>query len=262
MNVPSILGSFLTVFLAAFSSQAAAQSSELRSAPEYTFKVIHIFPHDPNAFTQGLAYRDGFLYESTGLNGRSSIRKVRLETGEVIQRVDLAPEFFSEGLALFKNEVLQLTWKSQTGFVYGISDFRKLRQFSYSGEGWGLASNGSELLMSDGSSELRVLDPATFAEKRRIKVHDGSLPVTELNELEFVEGEIYANVWQTDRITRIDPRSGRVTGWIELAGILSPMYRRDNNAVLNGIAYDSQHKRLFVTGKLWPSLFEIRVVRK
>ena len=259
MRIGTLVFRFFALLAVTWSSSAFAQQP---ATPEYTFKVIHIFPHDPNAFTQGLAYRDGFLYESTGLTGRSSIRKLRLETGDVIQRIDLAPEFFGEGLALFKNEVLQLTWKSQTGFVYAISDFHKLRQFSYSGEGWGLASDGREVWMSDGSSELRVLDPATLAEKRRLKVRDGSVPVTELNELEFVEGEIYANVWQTDRIARIDRNSGRVTGWIDLAGILSPMYRRDNNAVLNGIAYDSQHKRLFVTGKLWPSLFEIRVVRK
>src|SRR5580658_3711390 len=156
--------------------------------PEYTFKVVRTFPHDSNAFTQGLAYHDGFLYEGTGLQGRSSLRKVRLETGEVVQRVDLAPEFFGEGITLVKNEVVQLTWQSQTGFVYRLSDFHLLRQFSYSGEGWGLANDDHEIFMSDGTPEIRVLDPDTLAEKRRFTVHDGKTQVKELNELEFVDG--------------------------------------------------------------------------
>jgi glutamine cyclotransferase len=232
------------------------------TAPEYTFRIIRSFPHDPQAFTQGLAYRDGFLYEGTGLNGRSSLRKVKLETGEVVQRVDLPPEFFGEGIALLKNRIVQLTWKSERGFVYNLSDFRWLRQFSYSGEGWGATSKGNEIFISDGTAEIRVLDGATFREKRRLKVHDGGVPVVELNELEFVEGEIFANVWQTNRIARISPQSGKVVGWIDLSGLLDPMYRLDPDAVLNGIAYDSVRKRLFVTGKLWPKIFEIQLVRK
>jgi len=230
--------------------------------PEYGFKIVHVFPHDPAAFTQGLAYRDGFLYESTGLKGRSSLRKVRLQTGEVVARVDLSPEFFGEGIALFHKEIVQLTWQSQTGFVYNLSDFRLLRRFSYPGEGWGLAANGREIFMSDGTDEIRVLDGATLHEKRRLKVKDGSAAVTELNELEIVEGEIFANVWQTDRIARILPQTGKVVGWIDLKGLLSPMYQREPNSVLNGIAYDPIGKRLFVTGKLWPSVFEIRLVPK
>jgi len=234
--------------------------------PEYTFEIVHTFPHDPAAFTQGLVYRDGFLYEGTGLNGQSSLRKVRLETGAVLQRVDLAPEFFGEGIALLKNEVVQLTWQSQIGFVYNLSDFRLLRRFSYPGEGWGLTTNGkgtaNELFMSDGTSEIRVLDAGTLAEKRRFKVRDGDTPIDQLNELEFVEGEIFANVWQTNRIARISPQTGKVVGWIDLKGLLSPIYRLEAGAVLNGIAYDSDRKRLFVTGKLWPSIFEIRLLPK
>ena len=230
--------------------------------PVYTFKIVRTFPHDSNAFTQGLAYRDGFLYEGTGLQGRSSLRKVRLETGEVVQRVDLAPEFFGEGIALLKNEVVQVTWQSQTGFVYRLSDFQLLRRFSFRGEGWGLATDGHEIFMSDGTPEIRVLDSGTLAEKRRITVHDGNTRVKELNELEFVEGEIFANVWQTDRIARISPQNGEVIGWIDLKGLLSPVYRLEPGAVLNGIAYDSERKRLFVTGKLWPDIFEIQLVPK
>jgi len=230
--------------------------------PEYTFKVAHVFPHDPAAFTQGLFYHDGFLYEGTGLNGRSSLRKVRLETGEVLAKMDLPQEFFGEGIALLKNEIVQLTWQSQTGFVYNLSNLHQLRRFSYRGEGWGLTSNGADFFMSDGSSEIRVLDGATLREKRLVRVRDGGLPVTQLNELEFVEGEIFANVWQTDRIARISPRTGRVVGWIDLTGLLSSVYKRESGAVLNGIAYDAAKKRLFVTGKLWPSVFEIQLVPK
>lgn len=232
------------------------------STPEYTFKIVHAFPHDPAAYTQGLVYHDGFLYEGTGLYGRSSLRKVRLETGEILQKIDLSPEIFGEGIAIFKNEIMQLTWKSQTGFVYNLSDFHLLRQFSYTGEGWGLATSGNELFMSDGTASIRVLDGNTLREKRRFTVRDGSNPVTELNELEVVRGEIFANVWQTDRIARISPATGKVLGWIDLTGLLGPMYRRETDSVLNGIAYDSQSNRLFVTGKLWPSIFEIEVVKK
>jgi glutaminyl-peptide cyclotransferase len=231
-----------------------------RETPEYTFRIVHTFPHDPAAFTQGLEYRNGFLYESTGLKGHSSLRKVRLETGEVLQRVDLPPEYFGEGITLFKNEIVQLTWQSQIGFVYKLNDFRLLRQFPYSGEGWGLANDGHEIYMSDDTAEIRVLDPATLIEKRRLTVHDGATPVRDLNELEYVEGELYANIWQTTRIARISPQSGRILGWIDLTGLLSPVYQLAEGAVLNGIAYDASHKRLFVTGKLWPSLFEIQLV--
>jgi glutamine cyclotransferase len=255
------------VFLLAAAQSLLGQPSRRLHAtppPEYTFKIVRTFPHDPNAFTQGLAYRGGFLYEGTGIKGRSSLRKVRLETGEVAQRVDLPPEFFGEGITLLKNEVVEITWQSQTGFVYNLSDFRLLRQFSYPGEGWGLTTNGKgdEIFMSDGTSEIRVLDSGTLAEKRRLTVRDGETPIDQLNELEFVDGEIFANVWQTDRIARISPQSGRVVGWIDLKGLLSPIYRLEPGAVLNGIAYDSTRKRLFVTGKLWPSVFEIQLVPK
>src|SRR5271167_2469347 len=205
---------FVLTALAQLLPAQSAEQVHSPSPPEYTFRLVQVFPHDPAAFTQGLAYRDGFLYEGTGLNGRSSLRKVRLETGEVVQRVDLAPEFFGEGIALLNNEVLQLTWQSQTGFVYNLSDFHLLRRFSYSGEGWGLTTNGNsnELYMSDGTAEIRVLDGSSLSEKRRFTVRDGDAPIDQLNELEFVEGEIFANLWQTDRIARISPHSGQVVG--------------------------------------------------
>jgi glutamine cyclotransferase len=230
-----------------------------QSAPEYTFEIVRQLPHDSMAFTQGFTYREGYFYEGTGLNGRSSLRKVRPATGEVVRKVDLPPRYFGEGIALFRNEVIELTWQSQTGFVYNLPDFRRLRSFTYPGEGWGITTDGHVLFMSDGTPELRVLDPDTFAEKRRIRVHDGDTPVSQLNELEFVRGEIYANVWQTNRIARISPETGDVVGWIDLTGLLSPIYHLAPGAVLNGIAYDRQRNRLFVTGKLWPAVFEIRL---
>ena len=253
---------FVLLFLYACLPFARAQNQPSRATPEYTFTILHVFPHDPSAFTQGLAYHDGFLYEGTGLNGQSSLRRVRLETGEVVQHADLDPEFFGEGITIFKDKVIQLTWKQGTGFVYDLDNFHRLREFSYSGEGWGLATNNRELFLSDGTSEIRVLDAETFHEKRRLKVHDGSTPIDQLNQLEFVEGQLFANIWHTNRIARISPLTGNILGWIDLTGLLSPIYRLQPEAVLNGIAYDPIHKRLFVTGKLWPSVFEIKLSPK
>ncbi len=232
------------------------------ATPEYTFTVIHVFPHDTSAYTQGLAFRDGFLYEGTGRNSHSSLRKVRLETGEVLQQINLGSEFFGEGITILKDKVFQLTWQSGVGFVYDVNSFDLLKKFSYSGEGWGLATDGRELFLSDGTSEIRVLDPESLKEKRRLKVHDGSAPIDQLNELEFVEGQIFANVWHANRIARISPQTGEIVGWIDLNGLLSSVYRLEAEAVLNGIAYDSARKRLFVTGKLWPSVFEIKISPK
>ena len=226
--------------------------------PVYTYTVQRTYPHDPSAFTQGLQYLDGVLYEGTGLEGQSSIRKVRLDSGEVLQQRDLPPEHFGEGIVVWQSDLIQLTWRSQLGFVYDRSTFALKRTFSYPGEGWGLTHDGSSLIMSDGTADLRVLDPATFAVRRRIRVTAEGVPVVNLNELEFVEGEIFANLWGSDRIARISPLSGDVTGWIDLSGLLTAAESRTAD-VLNGIAYDAATKRLFVTGKLWPKLFEIRI---
>lgn len=244
-------------------AQQSKPAAKAASKPvEYTYQVVRAYPHDRSAFTQGLEFHDGVLYEGTGLNGRSSLRKVSLETGQVLQQVNLPREYFGEGITLVGKEILQLTWQTHVGFVYSLSGFERLRQFSYTGEGWGLTNDGRDIYMSDGSSEIRVWDLHTLAEKRRIKVHDGTRPVIDLNELEPVEGELYANVWQTDRIARISTRTGDVTGWIDLSGLLSPIYRPAGSDVLNGIAYDARTKRLFVTGKLWPNLFEIKLIEK
>jgi len=231
--------------------------------PEYGYQVVHAYPHDPNAFTQGLEYRAGFLYEGTGLKGHSSLRKVQLETGKVLQKIDLDPEYFGEGITVLNQKIIELTWQSETGFVYDQSSFRKERTFSYLGEGWGLANDGQNIYMSDGSPQIRVWDPVTLKEKRRILVVDRGQPVLNLNELEIVRGELYANIWQKDVIARISPADGRVLGWIDLTGILSAEDRsRQQVDVLNGIAYDVLGNRLFVTGKLWPKLFEIKLVPK
>jgi glutamine cyclotransferase len=257
-----IVAAFLLIAYCPFLGGQSSHQVRANRPHEYTFAIVHAFPHDTSAFTQGLAYCDGFLYEGTGLNGRSSLRKVRLETGKIAQHADLDSEFFGEGITIIQNKVVQLTWRSEVGFVYDLKDFHLLRRFSYPGEGWGLATNGREIFMSDGTSEIRVLDGQTLQEKRRIKVRDGVTPVDRLNELEFVEGQIFANVWRSDRVARISPQTGQIVGWIDLSGLLSPIYRLEPEAVLNGIAYDPRGKRLFVTGKLWPRIFEIRIFPK
>jgi glutaminyl-peptide cyclotransferase len=225
--------------------------------------VKNTYPHDPQAFTQGLSIRDGYLYETTGMNGRSSLRKVELASGKVLQKKDLAPEFFGEGSALVGQDIVGLTWTSHAGFVYDLKTFALKRRFNYAGEGWGLASDAQHLYMSDGSADIRVLDPKTLEEQRRIHVTAEGKPITQLNELEVVDGQLFANVWGTDVIARIDPASGNVVGWIDLTGLLPPEKRGTTSvdAVLNGIAWDSKHKRLYVTGKLWPKLFEIELVK-
>jgi glutamine cyclotransferase len=229
---------------------------------QYTYRVVKTYPHDRNAFTQGLEYRDGVLYEGTGMTGRSWLRKVDLATGRVLQQYDLPQPYFGEGITVVGKQILELTWQAQAGFVYDKSSFRVIRSFNYPGEGWGLTNDGKQIYMSDGSADIRVWDPATLKEVRRFTVKDGAMPVTELNELEWVKGEIYANVWQTDRIARISPTDGKVLGWIDLSGIIPKAERPEPDAVLNGIAYDSAGDRLFVTGKLWPKIFEIKLVPK
>src|SRR5438034_672944 len=229
--------------------------------PIYTYQIVRVYPHDPNAFTQGLQYVDGTLYEGTGLNGRSSIRKVKLETGEVLQKRDITSQYFGEGITVWKNDLIELTWQSHVAFVYDRTTFEPKKQFSYPGGGWGLTHDGTNLIMSDGSDELRVLDPVTFAEKRRIKVTAAGAPIRALNEIEYVKGEIFANIWQTDYVARIAPDTGRVTGYVDLRGLLTPAERAKTD-VLHGLAYDETQDRLFVTGKLWPKLFEIKIVKR
>jgi len=228
--------------------------------PVYTYKVVNAYPHDRNAYTQGLVFENGVFYEGTGLYGRSTLRRVDLKTGDILQLYELPAQFFGEGVTIYENKIIQLTWQSNIGFVYDKNSFELLQEFSYSTEGWGITYDGKSLIMSDGTSTLYFLDPETFQVTSRIEVCDNDKPVTGLNELEYVHGEIYANVWQTDGIVKIAPHTGKVTGWIELEGLLGPEYRSEPVDVLNGIAYDAKNDRLFVTGKLWPRLFEIKLI--
>lgn len=230
------------------------------AARPLTFEIIREFPHDSQAFTQGLVFAQGSLYEGTGLRGQSSLRRVDLQTGQVLQQHRLAPELFGEGVTIFQNKIFQLTYTSQLAFVYDRDSFALLQEFRYATQGWGLTHDGEQLIMSDGSSTLYFRDPATFTVTKELQVFDASGPVTRLNELEYIEGSIYANIWFQDRIVIISPESGKVLKWVDLSGLLPPEDRRSGDAVLNGIAYDAVHKRLFVTGKLWPTLFEIRLV--
>lgn len=226
-------------------------------APVAAVEQVRSYPHDSTAFTQGLLWRGGRLYESTGRYGQSSLRLVELETGRVIQRVPLGQQYFAEGIAAVGDSLYQLTWKEGVAFIWDPATLRQIAQVQYSGEGWGLTSDGRRLIVSDGSSYLTFVDPATFQVDTTLRVTDGGRPVDQLNELEWVKGEIWANVWYTQRIARIDPVTGRVKGWLDLSPLIPPV--TDREAVLNGIAYDEAEDRLLVTGKLWPRLFEIRV---
>jgi len=223
----------------------------------YTYEVVNEYPHDANAFTQGLIMEDGILYEGTGLWGSSTLRRVDLETGNVLQMHELSGEFFGEGITVFGDRIIQLTWQSQKGFVYDKQSFDLLQEFSYPTQGWGITTDGTQLIMSDGTANLYFLDPETFEKTGQVEVHDYE-PVTKLNELEYINGEVYANVWQTDKIAIINPQTGQVTGWIDLKGIYTPETSNSNN-VLNGIAYDTEGDKLFVTGKRWSQLFQIKL---
>jgi len=233
-------------------------ASDLR-ARQVAYEVVNSYPHDPASFTQGLLWRDGGFYESTGQYGQSKLRRLEFPSGRVLKEISLSPELFGEGLALVDSRLIQLTWKSHRGFVYELSTFRLLQEFSYDTEGWGLTYDGKNLILSDGSSDLFYFDPQTFRPVRKLPVRMNGQPIRELNELEFIDGEIWANVWQTDLILRIDPSTGQVTSFLALKGILAPSDKTGMEDVLNGIAYDAEHKRIFVTGKLWPRIFEIRI---
>ena len=235
-------------------------STNTEAIPVYTYKVVGTYPHDPDAFTQGLVFEDGVFYEGTGLRGRSSLRRVAVKTGEILQLRKLPSHLFGEGATIYGDKIIQLTWQSNVGFVYDKASFELLREFDYPTEGWGITSDGKHLIMSDGTSNLYFLHPETFEEINRIQVYDTDGAVKRLNELEYVEGEIYANIFQTDRIVMIDPKTGQVVGWINLEGLLSMEDHRKPVDVLNGIAYDAENNRLFVTGKLWPKLFEIELI--
>ncbi|HEY0366655.1 MAG TPA: glutaminyl-peptide cyclotransferase [Pyrinomonadaceae bacterium] len=243
------------------SSNKTTEAPANGPTPKYGYQIVNIFPHDSNAFTQGLILLDGKLLESTGQEGFSSLRRVELESGKVLKKVDVPVPYFAEGLTALNGRLYQLTWQHNIGFIYDAQTFDRLGEFNYQGEGWGLTTDGQSLILSDGSNRIRFIDPAGFRVTRSITVTDGSAPVRELNELEYVNGEIYANVWHDNRIATIDPQSGHVKAWIDLSGLMPEGELQDPEAVLNGIAYDQANDKLIVTGKLWPRLFEIKVKR-
>lgn len=245
----------------AVTNHSTGNNADTASVPKYGYEIVNTWPHDHEAYTQGLIVDKGKLLESTGQQGRSSLRRVESETGKVLKKIDVPRPYFAEGITLFKGKIYQLTWQHQLGFIYDAESLEKLGEFSYRGEGWGLTNDGSSLIMSDGTNRIRFLDPNSFQVNRTISVLDGATPIASINELEFVDGEIYANIWHKELIARIEPQTGRVVGWIDLTGLRALSEASDNEAVLNGIAYDENNDRLFVTGKLWPKLFEIRVKR-
>lgn len=241
-------------------SQICLEQKTIEQTPIYGYRIVNRYPHDPNGFTQGLVFVDGFLFEGTGLRGRSSLRRVDLTTGTILHYRNLPARFFGEGVTVYQNKVIQLTWRANLGFVYDKDTFQLLETFRYPTEGWGITHDGKHLIMSDGTSSLYFLHPETYKQVDRIEVRDRKGSVSNLNELEYIRGEIFANIWKTDRIARISPQTGEVLGWIDLEGILRPEDHNRRVDVLNGIAYDENNNRLFVTGKLWPKLFEIELV--
>jgi len=254
-----IPGIFAALSLLTISCGSGSATRLTATAPKYSYEVVHVYPHDRQAFTQGLVFRDGKLLESTGREGRSSLRSVDLDSGQVLRKVDVAPQYFAEGVTVLNGKIYQLTWQHHLGFIYDYENFQQIGQFNYEGEGWGLTNDGHSLILSDGTNRLRFLDPDSFRVTRTIAVTADGKPVKELNELEFVQGEIFANIWHDPRIVTIDPQSGAVTSWIDCTGLLSPGEATEEEAVLNGIALDQSSGRLFVTGKLWPKLFEIKI---
>ena len=257
--IRAIIGALLVAAALMFAIYSTNAQTSAPPTPIYGYQVVHAYPHDTSAFTEGLFYLDGFLYESTGLNNHSSVRKVQLETGKVLQQQTVPAEYFGEGIVNWGPDIMQLTWKSQIGFVYDRATFSVKRRFSYLGEGWALTKDSGRIIMDDGTSTLRFLDPQTLQQTGKLNVTDHGRPVMQLNELEYINGEIWANIWQTDRIARISPFTGNVAGWIDLKGLLTPAEKAGAD-VLNGIAYDAATNRIFVTGKNWPKLFEIKVI--
>ncbi len=260
MRMSTVCFCFLFLLLSCFSSPAHIPEKPPQDIP---YRIVAKYPHPPGSFTQGLVFDSGYLYESTGRYGLSRLRKIRLETGEILQEFSLSPNVFGEGITIYKDRIIQLTWQSRIGFVYDKKSFRLLGSFRYPArmEGWGITNNGEHLIMSDGSNRLYFLDPDSFSVRSRLEVVDKEKPVYNINELEYIEGAIYANVWQSTKIIKIDPRSGQVTATIDLSDIVPKEYRGHTDYVLNGIAYDPGEKRLFITGKMWPHVFEVELIQ-
>ncbi|MQY61728.1 glutaminyl-peptide cyclotransferase [archaeon] len=261
MKSQHLAGILMGTAVIVFSAVALVLVSNSPVYPEplhYTYNVVNVYPHDETAFTQGLIFEDSIIYESTGRYGQSTLRSVELETGNIIQLHVLPDQFFGEGITIFDDKIIQLTWQSEKGFVYDKNSFDLLQEFTYPTQGWGITHDGSRLIMSDGTATLYFLDPETFQKIGQVEVYDEE-PVDRLNELEYIHGEVYANIWKEEKIAIINPQTGRVTGWIDLEGI-NEAEKQNSSNVLNGIAYDAEEDRLFVTGKMWSQLFEISLV--
>lgn len=253
----------LAIIVASPPTLQAGAGKSASQIPVYGYRIVNVYPHDRGAYTQGLDFDGGYLYEGTGGEGRSSLRRVELNTGRILQEYRLEDRYFGEGITVLKDRIFQLTWRNREGFVYDRSSFRRLHTFRYDHEGWGITHDGRRLIVSDGSATLHFIDPQTLREVGALQVRDeGGGSVTGLNELEYVRGTIYANVWPTNRIAMINPRTGSVTGWVDMAGLLTAFDARSGVDVLNGIAYDPAGDRLFVTGKMWPQIYEIKLLKK
>jgi glutamine cyclotransferase len=260
MKSLALIACLILAFLVAQGWAESIDSSPTPPIPVYSYKIVKTYPHDQGAFTEGLVYEDGFIFEGTGLSGESSLRKVDLESGKILAKKKIADKLFGEGIAVYKDRIIQLTYLSRLGFVYDKNSFKVLRKFSYATEGWGLTYDGKDLILSDGTEKLYFLDPESLKVKRSMEVRDNKGAVKGLNELEFIKGEIYANIYPTDTIAIINPETGKISGWIELKGLLDPSLPCDPRCSLNGIAYDAKNDRLFVTGKYYPKIFEIKLV--
>jgi glutamine cyclotransferase len=252
---------FSPLFDSPFKSVSVA-ANETNKTTLYGYKIVNTFSHDPEAFTQGLFLEDGILYESTGLKGKSTVKKIDLKTGKVIKSRNMQDKFFGEGLTIVNDKIIQITWRSKTGFVYDKDSLEILRTFSYKTQGWGITYDGKYLILSDGSDILYFMDPKSFVIVGKLEVYDEKGKVSNLNELEYINGEIYANIWGKELIARIDPKTGHINSWIDLTGILTPEDRKGKEDVLNGIAYNSENNTLLVTGKFWPKIFEIEIIEK
>jgi len=251
-----LAGIVISVFIVCF-----AFCTYFADTKTLSYEIIDKYPHDPEAFTQGLIWHDGLLYEGTGLYGRSSLRQVDLKTGIVLKKISLPAEFFGEGITIFNNRIYQLTWKSNIGFIYDLDSFQQLETFSYSHEGWGITHDGKRLIISDGTPVLHFIDPFTFKETGHIRVYEKDKPIYRINELEFVKGNIYANIWQSNKVAIIDPGTGQILAWLDLTDILKQEDICQKVDVLNGIAYDMKNEYLFITGKLWPKIFQIKIIQ-
>ena len=251
---------FLLMPVQSYSSNPTnINSNDYNITPILSYEIVNVFPHDLNAFTQGLIWKEGYLYESTGLYGSSSLRKTDLKTGKVLQHISLSNDYFAEGITILNNKISLLTWKEKTGFIFDINTFNLIDTFHYTYEGWGITNDDEHLIVSDGTSALHIIDPEKLEEVKQINVHDGIYLINNINELEYIDGYIFANIWQTEKIAVIEPDSGEVVFWLDLSGILDNVGHNKKVDVLNGIAYDVENNRLFVTGKFWPVLFEIEI---